>query len=328
MLIGIKMLTPRTIRLVEALDGRSYYVRELSSIMSSRAVDSALEELENAGLVEKIIERAGPGRPRSYCTLTVRGLVLAGFLDEIRFNTAINRIRERAPVAAGVSTSLADHYKAPLVLGWKDVVVPARFACLAEKIVEKIRETSRWKLDVGEIWKGFESRCVESEGIPYLGLEDLLVAVVLEDHARLTSCLPGVLYDHSSELNFELLLELAERADRPASVVKFSPVDRVSGAVFGKLGGILDISNRLAKKKLVPDEELKKFEMRAPKRALQPRVIYTHKFTKMGLIPFKEDPVDAEIRERWRVRMPTFHEVWEIWELGGYEKHVGEPSGS
>ncbi|MEA1904746.1 MAG: helix-turn-helix transcriptional regulator, partial [Candidatus Hadarchaeota archaeon] len=295
----------------EALGERPRYVRELSSVMSSRTALEGLSQLEDLGFVEKQEKSEGRGRPRTYYRLTSTGRGLNTRLnalrDDLPYLATIASLRtEKVAVTAGVPTSLASFYHAPLVVAWRDLAVPQDFAERARTIVRRVRRMkgvgTHSKIDVEEVpWSGFEERSVTSDGVSYLGTEDLIVLTSRQGRARHLSCLPGVIYDRERSLNYRLLLKLSTGA-----------------GVVGEVGGILDTTNRLAGKDVVPTRTLKRFQESAPRRRVK-RSIFDHPFVKRGWVPFRESPVDSELRKRWGVVLPTFREIKEIWELGGHE---------
>ncbi|KXA99944.1 hypothetical protein AKJ48_03920 [candidate division MSBL1 archaeon SCGC-AAA261O19] len=307
------MLSSKSLDLIDTLGEEPRYARDLTSVMSSRTLFEKLEELENAGFIEKYVEKEGRGRPRHYYRLTPAGRILRRKLietrDDLLFLSCINSLkRQEIPVTAGVSTSLTDFYGAPLVLTQLDIIVPKASRGEARKIVDvqKKRASKRgwlpssieWGVDIAPIpWRNFEKRAVKVNGVPYLSVEDLIILTLHRNEARLISCLPRVVHEKSQTINHDYLLELAKDFN-----------------LVGRTGALLDMTNRLAGEEITQPSTLKNFERLTPKRKIEsPRS--RQPLVKKGIVPLKEDPVDVGIRERWHVVFPTFREVREIWEL-------------
>jgi DNA-binding HxlR family transcriptional regulator len=295
------MLGKSAVRVIDACLLKHPSTADLARIASSRTVDKTIQNLEELGVLARYpVKGVSAGRPKLHCGLTPAGLELKSILDEIRFRADYQRV-ERAgiSVTVGLFRSMAEGYGAPLVTGY-ELAVPKQFR-------EKARALVKWgDIEIEGIGlKGFAKRGVKAEGLRYLGLEDIIVlaAINKEDPARLQACATTLISDFAERVNYNLLLELALEAK-----------------VVNEVGGLLFLTNNLAGREVVHRGVLDKFLGRVVKRKVDRHLRY-YILVAQGVSPSEaEHPVDAELREKWHARLPTFEECREVFGWRGVGK--------
>ena len=295
------MLRKNAIRVIDACLLRHPSTAEFAKVASSRTVDKIIEDLEELGVLERYpVKGVSAGRPRLRCRLTPTGLELKRILDEIRFRADYHRV-ERAgiPVTVGLFRSMAEGFGAPLVAGY-ELAVPEQFR-------KKARTQTKWEdIEVESIkLEGFAGRAIEVEGLRYLGLEDIIVlsAINKEDPARLLACATTLIRDFAKRMDYNLLFKLAGGA----------------GAT-NEVGGLLYLTNSLAGKEVVPRETIDKFLVHVVKRKVSRHLRYSI-LVAQGISPSEaEHPVDVELREKWKTKLPTFEECQEVFGWRGEGK--------
>lgn len=183
------------------------YVRELSKRMkmSTTTTVKTLKALEESGLVEPFKEAVGVGKPRKYYMVTQLGCRVVRLNREVAYRKLLSTLKRLGITAtAGVGCSLS-FYGAPLVLDKFDVCVNAADLSKAAQIAG-----GGVRVDTAPA-KDFQNRAVVFDGVPYLGLEDLALGILVKAEARYIASLPLLL--SKQQANWHLLLELAGRLD-------------------------------------------------------------------------------------------------------------------
>jgi len=287
------MLGGNTARIIDMCLLRHPGTAELAKAASSRTVGKEIRELEDLGVLTRYPAKgASAGRPKLRCRLTPAGLELKRVLDDIRFRADYRRVELAGiPVTVGLFRSMAEGYGAPLVTG-HGLAVP-------EGMEKRARALARWSgVEVEGIGlEGFAERGAVAEGLRYIGLEDVIVLAAAneKDPARLQACATTLINDFARRIDYGLLLELALKA----------------GAV-NEVGGLLFLTNRLAGRGVVRREVLDGFLRRVARRRVERHPRYEI-LVAQGVPPSEaEHSADAEVREKWHARLPTFEECREV----------------
>ena len=295
------MLGKNAIRVIDACLLRHPSTVDLAREASSRTVDKIIQDLEELGVLARYPVKGGSaGRPKLRCRLTPAGLELKRTLDEIRFRADYRRV-ERAgiPVTVGLFRSMAEGYGAPLVTGY-ELAVP-------KQLKRKVRVLTKWgDIEIeGVRLGGFAGRAIEVEGLRYLGLEDIIVlaAIDKEDPARLQACVTTLISDFARRIDYNLLLKLA-----------------LGAKAANEVGGLLFLTNSLAREEAVPRKTIDRFLGHVVERRVSRHPRYSI-LVAQGVPPSEaEHPVDAELREKWHAKLPTFEECQEVFGWRGVGK--------
>jgi len=287
-------ISDQAIKILSLLAEKPCYVREVSKRVkiSTSTTVKWLRKFKAMGLAESFKQVEGKGKPCEYYFLSSLGRELCDVLESAKFRETLFTLKRMGiPACAGIGCSCS-FWGAPIILRRLDILVRD----IDEHKAEKIVEARGFGLN-GTLINDFYERTIMFNGLRNLSLEDTILHILLVGDVRLTLFIPIMI--SKNKVDYNLLFSLSSRHKKVRDV-----------------GAMLEATNALKEQAMVPRGVIEMFQECAEREPIKPIYQKPHKFTFMGIVPRRKNPINTMIEKKWGVNVPTFEEMREAFDLG------------